>query len=221
MSWKSSAGKNARRCRRRYFFRRSHKCGYSRLYETLRTWRERAKEIIKWAENGGLEAKLSSYEKDIGYRHFGRMVRAEQIRRVLKEPAKVDRMKTDLRRTHMLFAKIEAVRVALAKHEVRGRAKAAALMPGYGRINEWCGSVEYEMANEAYSMGTLSRRDIADGIRAFAANKEAPSEAEIEEFETFMRGPPSPPDFGGRPASKGAQDDTAHRPVGDYQTDDC
>ena len=38
-------------------------------YELLRTWRARAKDIIKWAENRGLEMKAKSLEEDQGFRH--------------------------------------------------------------------------------------------------------------------------------------------------------
>jgi hypothetical protein len=164
-------------------------------YEILRTWRQRARDIIKWADHGGLKAKLESYEKNLGYRHFGRQVRAAQIRRVLADSSIIDRIKVDLRRIHMLFAQLEAIRVSLAKHEVRGRAHSVALMPGYGRINQWCGSLEFEMENEAYSMGTISRRDIAEGIRALAVEKTPPTDEEIASFDAYMRGPKDAPKF--------------------------
>lgn len=48
-------------------------------YELLRTWRARAKDIIKLAKNGGLELKAASLEEDQGYLHAGREMRAKQF----------------------------------------------------------------------------------------------------------------------------------------------
>lgn len=33
------------------------------VYELLRTWRERAHEMLKWAHNGGLQLKLAALER--------------------------------------------------------------------------------------------------------------------------------------------------------------
>jgi hypothetical protein len=158
-------------------------------YELLRTWRQRANDMIKWFDNGGLEMKLREYEKPLGYTHFGREYRAAQIRRVLADSTIIDKIKADLRRTYMLFAQLEAIRVSIAKHEVRGRAKSVALMPGYGFINRYCGSLDYELENGAYSTGNISRRNIADGIRAIATDSAIPTAEDIESFDKFMRGP--------------------------------
>ncbi len=167
-------------------------------YELMRTWRQRAQNMIKWAENGGLEAKLKEFEKDLGYQHFGRQFRAQQIKRVLADASIVGKIKDDLRRTHILFAQMAAVRISLAKHEVKGRPNSVALMPGYGRINRWCGSLDFEMENGVGSMGYLSRRDIAEGIRAFPTT-DPPSDETIKEFDAFMRGPDSAPDWNPSP----------------------
>ena len=160
------------------------------VYEMIRTWRQRAKNIIKWSENGRLEAKLHALETDIGYQHFGRMIRAEEIKRVLADPSIVDRVRAGLRVIHIPFARIEAIRVSIAKHEVGGHKNSVALRPGYGRINQWCGSLDYELENGIYSMGYISRRDIADELRALDTNP-PPTDEALEQFDTFMRGPPT------------------------------
>jgi hypothetical protein len=164
-------------------------------YELMRTWRQRARNMVKWAENGALETKLREFGKDLGHQHFGRQFRAKQIKRVLADASIVGKIKDDLRRTHILFARTAAVRISLAKHEVKGRSNSVALMPGYGRINRWCGSLDFDMENGVYSKGYLSRRDIAEGIRAFATT-DPPSDETIKEFDAFMRGPNSAPDWG-------------------------
>jgi hypothetical protein len=160
-------------------------------YELIRTWRQRAKDIIKWSECGGLQSRLDHLQEDVGFQHVGRVWRAEQIKRVLANPSLVTRILDDVRRTHIPFIRMEAIRVSIAKHEVRGQKNSVALMPTYGRINRWCGSLDFELENGVSSMGTISRRDIADNIRSIAEATELPTDEEIHDFEACMRGPPA------------------------------
>jgi hypothetical protein len=159
-------------------------------YELMRTWRQRAKDIVKWQENGGLEAKLAHLQRKKSYEHVGRMIRAEQIERVLADPTAIDRIRSDIRRTHMPFARAEAVRVSIAKHEVRGHRNSVANMPTMGAINRWCGSLDFALEHEQNILGTISRRDIADDIRSIP-NIRVPSDNELSSFDEFMRGPPA------------------------------
>lgn len=118
-------------------------------YEVMRTWRQRAKDVIKWHANGGLRLKLTALEEDQGYRHPGYENQAAMLRDVIDDPALVDGLRDDLKRTHVLFARMEYLRVSLAKHEVSGKAKMLAIAPGYGRINSWCGALDYELTAAA------------------------------------------------------------------------
>lgn len=160
-------------------------------YEILRTWRERAKGVVKAFENGGLELKVEALEKELDFVHVGRQLRAMQLRRILEDPSIIQTIKIDLRRSHMAFARIEHLRVSLAKHEVSGKANSIAYDPGYGRINQWCGSLDYQLEQGAAILGTISRRDIAEDIRHIPASDDAPSDETIKSFDTYMRGPPS------------------------------
>lgn len=159
-------------------------------YELLRTWRQRAADMIKWHENSGLEIKLRALEEDIGYQHFGRAYRAAQIKRVIDDPSLISHIHDDRRRVYILFARLEALRVSLAKHEVRGREGSVALTPGYGRINQWCGALDYELEIGRYSsMGYVNRRDIADDIRGLLSMDTLPTDEELASFDKYMRGP--------------------------------
>lgn len=164
-------------------------------YELLRTWRQRAKEIVKWSDNKGLEMKLAALKaQNGGYMHFGRQIRMRQIQTALDDLNVVPQIKRQLRHLHIPFVRLEFVRVSLAKHEVSGKERSAALMPGYGRINSWCGALDYELENGKYSMGYVNRRDIADGIRQLDFTEEPPSDSAIKEFEDYMSGKAAPPD---------------------------
>ncbi|WP_009909941.1 hypothetical protein [Burkholderia thailandensis] len=158
-------------------------------YELLRTWRQRASEIIKWHANHGLEQKLAALkERDKAGSHFGLRIRIEQIERVLNDEAIVAELDRQLRHTYIPFTRLEWVRVSLAKHEVSGSPKQAALMPGYGRINNWCGSLDFELENGKYSMGYINRRDVADSIRHFEFTATPPDDEHLELFDAYMSG---------------------------------
>jgi hypothetical protein len=156
-------------------------------YELMRTWRQRGQDMLKWAGNGGLEAKLAHLKRKTAYVHFGRESRARQIEQVLANPALLQTIRDDLRRTYIPFARLEAIRVSIAKHEIRGQKNSVALMPTHGRINRWCGSIDFELENEGVIQGTVSRRDIADELRNIP-NLYLPTDDEIRSFDEFMRG---------------------------------
>jgi hypothetical protein len=127
-------------------------------------------------------------EKKAGYNKMGRIGRAEEIKTVIADKSTVDKIKADLRLIHIAYSRLEAIRVFMAKHQIVGKPKSIAFMPGYGRINGECGSLEYQLENEAYIIGNISRRDIADEIRALAS-AEPQSPEELKNFDLFMRGP--------------------------------
>lgn len=158
-------------------------------YELMRTWRQRAKDILKLVENSGLELKIKALEEELGYQHHGRELRAMQLREVHDNPALASKIEQDLRRTHILFAQLEFVRIALAKHEVRGRPNMIAVAPGYARIDDWTGSLTYELSNGRDIMGYISRREISDAIRAIDHDSEPQSSEKLAEFDRFMKNP--------------------------------
>lgn len=160
-------------------------------YELQRTWRQRCEEVIKLAENAGIDLKATHLERDLGYRHYDRELRAQQLRDAKSRPELVEQMRLDLRRTEMGFTTLEFIRVALAKHEVskKGAKKPIAFAPGLARINRWCGSMEYELSNGGAIISYVTRRDIAETIR-FIPEAESPSDEDLAGFRAYM----SPPD---------------------------
>jgi hypothetical protein len=157
-------------------------------YELMRTWRQRAKDMLKWHESGGLEGKLAHLKRKTSYQHVGRLLRASQIERVLADSEAINKIRADVRRTHIPFARMEAIRVSIAKHEVRGHKNSVANMPTMGVINRWCGSLDFELEHEQNILGTISRRDIADDIRAIP-DIPLPTDDDIKSFDEYMRGP--------------------------------
>jgi len=158
-------------------------------YELLRTWQGRCKNIIKWADNGGLKQKLEALrEKNYGFLHSGCENQIHQLESVIAQPALLDRIRRELAHAHIPFTRLEFIRVAIAKHEVSGKAKAVAHMPGYGRINIYCGSLDYQMDNGPYVLGQVNRRDIADSLRSIDWDSVPPSDEDLKSFDDFMSG---------------------------------
>lgn len=117
-------------------------------YELQRTWRQRCEDVNKLAESSGFDLKAAHLEQDLGYRHYDRELRAQQLRVALKRPELVEQIRHDLRRTEIGYKTLKFIRVALAKHEVskKGSKKPIAFAPGLARPNRWCGSMEYELS---------------------------------------------------------------------------
>lgn len=157
-------------------------------YEMLRTWRQQAKNMVKWHDNGGLRMKLEALEENQGFIHDGNIRRAAMVREAIADPTIVQALRDDLKRTHILFARMEYLRISLAKHEVPRKAKSLAISPGYGRINQWCGALDYELGNGKYVMGYVNRRDIADDIRTILG-LEVPTDENLASFDEYMKGP--------------------------------
>ncbi len=166
-------------------------------YELLRTWRQRCEDVIKLAENSGIGLKATHLERDLGYRHYDRELRAQQLRDTQERPELVEQMRRDLRRTEMGFTTLEFIRVALAKHEVskKGNKKPIAFAPGLARPNRWCGSMEYELSNGGAIISYVTRRDIAETIR-FIPGAENPSDDDLAGFRAYMNPPDVEPPVG-------------------------
>lgn len=146
------------------------------VYELLRTWRERAKNVQKWAANG-----------DKGFHHLNRAAFAKVLRRIKSDTAILQTVKDDLARTHVLFGELEFLRVALAKHEMSSRPKLMAYAPGYARIDMWTGSMRYELSIGHMVLGEATRRSIADGLRALTTDRTILTPESLAEIDAYMK----------------------------------
>ena len=89
------------------------------------------------------------------------------------------------------MSRLEHLRIGLAKHEVRGLKNSIAFAP-VGRINMWCGSLDYEIGSGNVVLDVVSRRDIADSLRGTTDHSSLPSEEHLKSFDNFMKGPRVP-----------------------------
>jgi len=158
-------------------------------YELLRTWKQRAKDTMKLIVAGRVEARLAELEKDLGYRHGARELRASQLRRIAAMPDALAVLDADLRRIHVTFGLMNMLRMSLAKHEVAGVRDSVAFSPGYGRINRWCGAIDYELSWDAGVFDTVNHRDFADGLRGMWL-RDPQTAQELAGFDQALKGPP-------------------------------
>jgi hypothetical protein len=113
------------------------------VYELLRTWRQRAQEIVKWAKTlealDGDECQAAVAQKRREIERRASEARDAEVRWQVFERADDARFVEELRlavnRTERVFRAVEAVRLTLAKHEVPRRAGVYAAAPGYARID--------------------------------------------------------------------------------------
>jgi len=155
------------------------------VYELLRTWRQRVREVLKFAESLNKldrstrekrlkeqQAKLSATSHNLaGIGDF----RWPSFKRAAESPDFVERVQLSFDSSERIFRRIEILRVHLAKHELHGVKSSAAFAPGYGRIHMDTGTMYYQIALPGTSLpgevDVISRRDVADGCRDLSKDK--------------------------------------------------
>jgi hypothetical protein len=150
------------------------------LYEFLRTWRQRARDILRWAKEFRAapveerEARLAAKKREIKARAAeprGAVVFYwPAYEQAATEPVFVDSLRKAVDRTERLFRRIEAVRMSLAKHEMPGVKGSYAMAPGYGRIDMLTGSIYWQVVLRGNEVDVISRRGIADDCRRLGLN---------------------------------------------------
>jgi hypothetical protein len=159
------------------------------VYELFRTWRDHAKNILKWSENRILEQMRDGMQE--GSYNQSVIVRKQQLQQFIDTPTLVSVLARDIARTDIIFYLIEAIRIRLAKHELpkvnpnsrRPRS------PTHGMINQWCGSLDYELEDGIDAiLGAINRRDIADGIRGLALNENPQDEKTRADMKEWLKG---------------------------------
>lgn len=156
-------------------------------YEVIRTWMQKSKGYLLTAKNSGLHQKLESLKRDRGYVNYAALQKADEVQALIDNPSLLKELENDLARTSFLFIRLETLRVALAKHEVRKRPNAMMVGSTVGYMNRECGSLEYQMNCGMVIQGNISRRDIADDIRGIPEST-VPTADEVKSYDQFMRG---------------------------------
>lgn len=156
-------------------------------YEVMRTWQAKIKDYIKASDTGGLNCKLKELQKPLSYENPTIQRKITELSILIQKPEVITKLRHDLKRTQMLFTRMELVRVQLAKHEFRGKPKASTVLPTVGHMNKWCGSLDFQINRGQSIICNISRRDIADDIRVIPYLV-PPTDEELSSFESAMRG---------------------------------
>ena len=119
-------------------------------------------------------------------------MREEYIKRARSDSAFVDALDSANTRVEPIYRRLDALRVNLAKHEVKGQRGMPAMAPGYSRIDEGTGSMSWtvDLGNVVIDgetlrhVDTISRRDLANELRLAVIGRLLPGdEVETEEFD--------------------------------------
>jgi hypothetical protein len=134
------------------------------LYELLRLWRDRRYQFEKLRQNGGIEPKIESMpaEDPINYTIEARKRQLLRFKDDSKYRELVESTWVALEPTYRMT---ELFRMNLAKHCAPGKDGIIPRAPGYGRINGWCGAIDFELIEKNGYYSILNRRDIADALR--------------------------------------------------------
>jgi hypothetical protein len=163
------------------------------LYEFLRTWRQRARALLGFAdklEQLATAEERATYMKEIdeGVRAKARLVKLAPLfyyHHIAKVGDKdfVTAIRNYKASTDDLFREVEAIRMPLAKHEVVGKEKLFAEAPGYGGVNKLTGSMYWQIVLGENLVTIIERRALADrflGIMSIYEEEEVDNEANSE-----------------------------------------
>jgi hypothetical protein len=186
-------------------------------YELLRTWRQRVREILGWAD------KLSALADDereaavAAKRHEieGRAAELRdpdarwQVFERAEETQFVEGLRLALNRTELAFRDIEAARLHLAKHEVPQQHRVFAEAAGYGRIDMDNGSIYWQVDLGRNEVAVHSRRGLADALRSVSRPNDRILPAAIQEQVRGMERQ----NYGARRVTVALDDGTEHEGV--------
>ena len=146
------------------------------VYELLRTWRQRTRDVVRFAEevqklgDAGRKERLGDQKKKVDSlsadpdrsdpAHFQAYELAATDEGFLSE------LQTAFDRSEGIFRQIEALRVHLAKHEMPRAKGSFGMTPGYGRIDMTTGSIYWQVFTRNKEVQVISRRDVAAGCSA-------------------------------------------------------
>jgi hypothetical protein len=141
------------------------------LYEFLRTWRQRAKQLLKLADQYAktkpakrkafLKHSLSDAKAKEKHIFSGASFYSHHISKIA-DPVFVASIKAYYEKTDGFFSWIEELRMNLAKHEVPKTRGMVAEMPGYARMDVVTGTLYWQFIGTHGGLEKLNRRKAAN-----------------------------------------------------------
>ncbi len=113
------------------------------LYEVLRMWRNRKVKFEKLQKNGGIYSKV----KDMIDDPLNQTVktRKQQMLRFKDDLQYRDHINAVWNDIEEIYRAAELIRINLAKHCAPGNDNIIPMSPGYARINDWCGALDFQL----------------------------------------------------------------------------
>ena len=150
-------------------------------YELLRTWRQSIRDLKHEAAKAGDGAKELGREEEI---ELADVFWRDYLDKARTDPEFLNALDNANERVDPLFRRIEALRMNLAKHEVKKKPKEKtqrAMAPGYTRIDEGTGSLSWVVDLGNKNVDMVSRRELADDLRAVAIGHLLPEDELVDE----------------------------------------
>ena len=156
------------------------------LYELLRTWRQRAEEVLTFSahvagatgkQRQKLMAARRSETRKASAESLSNLIRWTQFKKAARSKRYAERIRDAVDSYERVFRRLEALRVSLAKHEIpsaKGEPRVASMMPGYGRIDVLTGSIQWQIVLKGAEVDMVSRREIAEQCLSLAKNPKRP-----------------------------------------------
>lgn len=150
------------------------------LYELLRTWRQRATDILHFAEElrtlDRTARKVRIADQKLKIKTAVALDGSDifywpPYEKAAKSIKFVETIHNAIDRSECLFRRIEALRMSLAKHEIPKSKGSFALAPGYGRIDMSDGSIYWQVVLKGNEIDLVSRRAIADDCLALSKKR--------------------------------------------------
>ena len=132
------------------------------VYELLRTWRQRVRELIQVAETKKRPQAVIQPRDDL---NRNKQMREHAMDTALNTPSYAELLRQHDGVMLPIFRTCEAVRIPLAKHETAKSRTVLPHSPGYARINMLCGAMDFEVIHADHCFEFINRRDIAEAIR--------------------------------------------------------
>jgi hypothetical protein len=141
------------------------------VYEVMRIWRDRIYVYQKWHRAGGMDTAILNLGAEDEL-NFTKDVRRRQLERFRDDENFRNKADKEWSQFEPVYRMTELLRMNLAKHAAPGKDTMFPRMPGYGRINMFCGAMDFEVVDKSGAYHVLNRRNVADALReAFAAIK--------------------------------------------------
>ena len=133
------------------------------LYELLRTWQQRMRKLRIWKKSGALNQMIRRVQSDD--HNLSALIRSRHVEWVRDDPSAICKMHDYQELLEPVYKMTSAIRMNLAKHEVQGKPNIVVRAPGYGRINGFCGALDFELDLGDNHYRLINRRDIAEALR--------------------------------------------------------